>query len=101
MIKLIAGSRKLWLLINVPGMRLKDARALVACGITEPEQLDTSHPHQLSERISRFFGTSEGRRFAGNEYGGTENAISIDRSTVGIVRWMQLAVVGKTEHVLV
>ena len=70
---------QLWLLINVSGMRLSDARALVACGITEPEQLDTSHPHQLFERVNRFFNTSEGRRFAGDQYGGNENAISLDR----------------------
>lgn len=54
---------QLWLLINLPGLRVNDARVLVACGLTEPEQLDTSHPQQLFERIQRFFATSEGRRF--------------------------------------
>ncbi len=56
---------QLWLLINVPGMRVSDARVLVACGIMEPEQLETSHPQQLLERITRFEATSEGRRFMG------------------------------------
>lgn len=55
---------QLWLLINLPGIRLNDARVLVACGVTDPKQLDTSHPQQILERIERFYSTSEGRRFA-------------------------------------
>ena len=65
---------QLWLLINLPGIRLNDARVLVACGVTEPDQLDTAHPQQIFERIERFFATSEGRRFAGSG-----NMISLDR----------------------
>ncbi len=65
---------QLWLMINLPGMRINDARVLVACGVTEPEQLDTSHPQQILERVERFFATSEGRRFSG-----TTEVISIDR----------------------
>lgn len=65
---------QLWLLINVPGMRINDARVLVACGILAPDQLETSHPQQLLERINRFLATSEGRRFAGDR-----EPISLDR----------------------
>jgi hypothetical protein len=55
---------ELWLLSNVPGMRSVDAQVLVACGVNEPVQLDTSNAQQLLERIQRFLANSEGRRFA-------------------------------------
>lgn len=54
---------QMFLLINVPGMRISDARVLVACGITSPEQLETSHPQQLLERVNRFLASTEGKRF--------------------------------------
>ena len=65
---------QLWLLINLPGLRINDARVLVACGLTSPEQIDTSHPQQILDRVERFYATSEGRRFAGQH-----DAISLDR----------------------
>ena len=65
---------QLWLLMNLPGIRINDARVLVSCGVTDPEQLDTSHPQLILERIERFFLTSEGRRFAEND-----DSISIER----------------------
>ncbi len=65
---------QLWLLVNLPGMRISDARVLVACGVTDPQQIDTSHPQQILERIERFFSTMEGRRFAQGA-----DSISIER----------------------
>ena len=53
-----------WLLSNIPGLRTSDCRILVACGVTEPSHLATSHAQQLSERIHRFMSSSEGQRFA-------------------------------------
>ena len=64
--QLLRWQDQLVLLSTIPGMRNKDARILVACGVTEPEQLDTLHPKQLFERVERFLGTTEGRRFAAN-----------------------------------
>ncbi len=55
---------QLALMVTVPGLRIVDAKILVACGITEPEHLDTSHPEQLFERVQRFLVTTEGRRFS-------------------------------------
>lgn len=51
-----------WLLCNVPGMRPEDARVLVACGVTEPEHLATSHSQQLLERLERYLSTTRGPR---------------------------------------
>jgi hypothetical protein len=51
-----------WLLCNVPGMRPEDARILVACGVTEPEHLATSHSQQLLERLERYLSTTRGPR---------------------------------------
>ncbi len=63
-----------WLLSNIPGLRNSDARILVACGVTEPEHLATSHGQQLLERIQRFVDSAEGQRFAANQ-----PTISLDR----------------------
>ena len=63
-----------WLLSNIPGLRNSDARILVACGVTEPEHLATSHGQQLLERIQRFVDSAEGQRFAANH-----PTISLDR----------------------
>ena len=65
---------QLWLLMHVPGLRTPDAKVLVACGITDPEHLDTSFPQQILERIDRFFSTSEGRHFGVNR-----ESITLDR----------------------
>ena len=63
-----------WLLSNIPGLRTSDCRILVACGVTEPSHLATSHAQQLSERIHRFLSSSEGQRFASSS-----QAIPLDR----------------------
>ncbi len=71
---------QVWLLFNVPGLRVNDARVLVACGVTEPEHLATSDARQLHERISRFLGSPEGFRFL-NSAGPDRhaNSINLDR----------------------
>lgn len=86
--QLLRWQDQLVLLTTVPGMRNKDARILVACGVTEPEQLDTLHPQQLFERVERFLGTTEGRRFASNSdsisiehIGGWYRALDATRSS--------------------
>ena len=53
-----------WLMICVNGLTSSDARILVTCGITEPEQLETTQIDQLSARIQRYLGSPDGRRFA-------------------------------------
>ena len=45
---------EIWLLTCVPALRPTDAHALVACGITEPHQLETSDAQVLYERIERY-----------------------------------------------
>jgi energy-coupling factor transporter ATP-binding protein EcfA2 len=53
-----------WLLICTPGMTIDDAKVLYACGITEPEQLDTTNGQQLLERINRYLATPDGSKYA-------------------------------------
>ncbi len=57
-----------WLLICTPGMTINDAKVLYACGITEPEQLDTTNSQQLLERIQRYLVTPEGSQFASRRF---------------------------------
>lgn len=45
---------EIWLLTCVPALRPTDAHVLVACGITEPHQLETSDAQVLYERIERY-----------------------------------------------
>ena len=45
---------EIWLLTCVPALRPSDAHVLVACGITEPHQLETSDAQVLFERIERY-----------------------------------------------
>lgn len=45
---------EIWLLTCVPALRPTDAHVLVACGITEPQQLETSDAQVLYERIERY-----------------------------------------------
>ena len=52
-----------WLMICVPGLRGVDVRLLQACGVNEPEQLDTLPSRELFERLNRFLDSSEGIRF--------------------------------------
>lgn len=53
-----------WMMVCVPGMAYTDARVLVASGIQEPEQLDTTPYDQLVSRVSRYLNSSDGQRFA-------------------------------------
>ncbi len=45
---------EIWLLTCVPALRPSDAHVLVACGISEPQQLETSDAQVLFERIERY-----------------------------------------------
>lgn len=45
---------EVWLLTCVPALRPYDAHVLVACGIFEPDQLETSAAHTLLERVQRY-----------------------------------------------
>jgi len=50
---------QIWLLTCVPALRPTDAHVLVACGITEPHQLETSDAQVLYERIERYLNAHE------------------------------------------
>lgn len=47
-----------WLMVCVPGLPTDDARLLVDCGITEPEQLEATQAEQLLARLQRQTGLS-------------------------------------------
>ena len=49
------------LLCRVPHLRPYDARLLVACGVTDPEQLRRMQPGQVREIVQRFAGSSRGQ----------------------------------------
>ncbi len=49
------------LVCHVPRLRHYDARLLVACGVTDPEQLAYMHPNELKGRIRALASTSAGR----------------------------------------
>ncbi len=51
-----------WMMVCVPGMSPIEARVLVASGIQEPEQLDTTPYDQLVLRVSRYLESSDGRQ---------------------------------------
>lgn len=53
-----------WLMLCVDGLTPSDARVLIGCGITEPEQLETTSAEQLVTRIQRYLQSPDGRRFA-------------------------------------
>lgn len=53
-----------WLMLCVEGLTPSDARVLIGCGITEPEQLETTSADQLLTRIQRYLQSPDGRRFA-------------------------------------
>lgn len=59
-----------WLVCCVPYLRPYDARILVACGITDPDQLQQMDPHELLQRVERFLATREGAQIvqSGNDY---------------------------------
>ncbi len=50
---------EIWLLSCVPALRPYDAHVLVACGIFEPDQLETSAPQFLLERVQRYLKAHE------------------------------------------
>lgn len=50
---------EIWLLSCVPALRPYDAHVLVACGISEPDQLETSAPQSLLERVQRYLNANE------------------------------------------
>jgi energy-coupling factor transporter ATP-binding protein EcfA2 len=52
-----------WLMMWVPGLAANESRALVACGISDPEHLLTSNIDSLFERVARFLRSPDGRRF--------------------------------------
>lgn len=51
-----------WLMICIPELRSQDARVLVACGLTEPEQLVDTNVQVILDRIKQYLGSSDGRR---------------------------------------
>lgn len=50
------------LMCGVRKLRSYDAKILVACGVTSPEQLADIRPHELSEMVEAFVATPEGSR---------------------------------------
>lgn len=50
---------EVWLLTCVPALRPYDAHVLVACGICEPDQLETSAAQNLLERVQRYLNANE------------------------------------------
>lgn len=46
---------------RVPNLRPYDARILVACGITDPDELSKIHPSGLLDRVEAFANTKHGR----------------------------------------
>lgn len=55
-----------WMMVCVPGMSHAEAEILVASGVREPEQLDTTPYEQLVSRVTRFLNSDEGQRSNGN-----------------------------------
>lgn len=51
-----------WMLLCVPGMSHEEAQTLVASGIQEPEQLDTTPYEQLVSRVTRYLNSPEGQK---------------------------------------
>ncbi len=75
-----------WLLQAIPQLQADEARLLVACGITDPQHLATSHADQLFERIQRYIGSAEGQRFLRSS-GNGRDSYSLNMSNVQ--RWYQ------------
>lgn len=49
------------LMCRVPQLRGFDARVLVGCGISEPQELASMHPGELLDRVESFLATERGR----------------------------------------
>ena len=56
------------MLMCVPTMKSVEVKVLAACGITEPEQLDTIYNHQLEERVERYLQSHDGRTYRGRVF---------------------------------
>jgi hypothetical protein len=54
------------LVCRIPNLRGHDAQLLVACGMTEPEQLSTMQPQNLFDIIGPFSETKEGLKIIRN-----------------------------------
>jgi len=54
--------REATLVCRVPDLRQTDAQILVACGITEPDELAASLPQELLEKITSFATSDAGQR---------------------------------------
>jgi predicted flap endonuclease-1-like 5' DNA nuclease len=54
------------LVCRIPNLRGHDSQLLVACGITEPEELSTMQPQNLYEIIGPFSDTKEGMKIIRN-----------------------------------
>jgi predicted flap endonuclease-1-like 5' DNA nuclease len=52
------------LMCRIPRLRAYDARMLVACGITDPRELERMAPDELRGIVRRFLATEEGDRMA-------------------------------------
>lgn len=54
------------LICRIPNLRGHDAQLLVACGVTEPEELSTMQPQALFEVIGPFSETKQGMKIIRN-----------------------------------
>ena len=66
---------EVWLLTCVPALRPYDAHVLVACGIFEPDQLETSAAQTLLERVQRYLNANEAEHDFDESYQITINRI--------------------------
>jgi hypothetical protein len=64
--EVLAWQQQSRLMCQVPGLRGHDVQMLVACGITDPEQLAGASPKQLHQQTSRFIETPTARRLIRN-----------------------------------
>ena len=67
---------EIWLLTCVPALRPYDAHVLVACGIFEPDQLETSAAQILLERVQRYLNANEAEHEFDDSYRITINRIN-------------------------
>ncbi|MEZ6065082.1 MAG: DUF4332 domain-containing protein [Planctomycetaceae bacterium] len=62
----LAWQQQARLMCQVPGLRGHDVQMLVACGITDPEQLAGMNGKQLHQQVTRFVATPTARRLMRN-----------------------------------
>ncbi len=53
-----------WMMLCVPGLVPSETRLLIACGILEPEQLESTNSEQLLSRINRYLISPDGQRLS-------------------------------------